>query len=104
MLQLDWYPFLLYKIAMKEYVVVFNQKALKGREKLGLKERKVLSKLITDLRTSGPIQPSYPNYSSLGNNRYHCHLSYHWVACLYSEKGKLKIEVYYVGSRESAPY
>ncbi len=89
---------------MDRYEVVINKKALKGIEKLGNKEKEVLSKLITDLRISGPIQPCYPNYSSLGNNKYHCHLSHHWVACWYSERGKVKIEVYYVGSRESAPY
>lgn len=89
---------------MEGYEVVISRKALKGIDKLGKKEKEVLAKLITDLRISGPVQPSYPHYSSLGGNRYHCHLSYHWVACWNLEKGQLRIEVYYVGSRESAPY
>lgn len=32
-----------------------------------------------------------------------CILYYH-VACWYNENGTYKVEVYYVGSRESAPY
>ena len=67
-------------------------------------EAAVFAKLVEDLRTSGPVQPLYPNYSALGKGKYHFHLSYHWVACWSNEKGKLEIEVYYVGSRESAPY
>lgn len=89
---------------MKKYKVLLSKKAIKGRDKLPEREREILTKLLKDLEVSGPIQPAYRNYSALGGNRYHCHLSYHWVACWYEEDGKLKIEVYYVGSRESAPY
>ena len=39
-----------------------------------------------------------------GVNMYHCHLSRKWVACWKNESGTLTIEVYYVGSRQSAPY
>ena len=95
---------MLYKITVKEYEVRIGKKALKGIAKLGKKEREMLAKLISDLRRSGPSQPAYPHFSALGGSRYHCHLSYHWVACWYNEKGNIKIEVYYVGSRESAPY
>ena len=89
---------------MDKYEVFISKKALKGIEKLPEKERNTLVKLIKDLKVSGPIQPGYRNYSALGGNRYHCHLSHRWVACWYEEKGELRIEVYYVGSRESAPY
>ena len=92
-----------YHNAVMKYQVLISKKALKGVEKLPKKERNILIKLIEDLKISGPIQPVYKNYSALGGNKYHCHLSYRWVACWYEEKGKLKIEVYYVGSRESAP-
>lgn len=44
------------------------------------------------------------NYSKLGPDNYHCHLSRKWVACWTNENGTLTIEVYYAGSRESAPY
>ena len=89
---------------MDKYEVLISRKALKGIEKFPEKEKDILAKLIKDLKVSGPAQPGYRNCSSLGGNRYHCHLSYRWVACWYEEKGRLKIEVYYVGSRESAPY
>ena len=57
-----------------------------------------------DLSEGGPVQPKYKNFSKLGKGRYHCHLSYHWVACWQSVNGEYIVEVYYVGSRESAPY
>ena len=79
-----------------EYKVVIRRSAEK--------ERLVLARLLMDLRESGPMQPKYSNFSKLGRDKYHCHLSYHWVVCWQSEKGQLRIEVYYVGSRESAPY
>jgi hypothetical protein len=53
---------------------------------------------------TGPVQPYYINYSKLGNSTYHCHLSYRWVACWRNEKDTFIVEVYYVGSREKAPY
>jgi len=60
--------------------------------------------LLKDLKYSGPEQPNWPNYSKLGRDEYHCHLNYRYVACWKNENGNLTIEVYYVGSRESAPY
>lgn len=60
--------------------------------------------LKSDLEFAGPEQPDWPNYSKLGDNKYHCHLNYRYVACWTNENGTLTIEVYYVGSRESAPY
>ncbi len=42
--------------------------------------------------------------NKLGENTYHCHLAYRWVACWRNEKGKMIVEVEYVGSREKAPY
>jgi hypothetical protein len=66
--------------------------------------RKLLFLLIADLRTDGPIQKSWRNFSSLGEDRYHCHLNYRYVACWTCRKDEIVIEVYYVGSREKAPY
>ncbi len=43
--------------------------------------------------------------NKLAENKYHCHLNYRWVACWQIEDNKLKIiEIYFVGSRENAPY
>jgi mRNA-degrading endonuclease RelE of RelBE toxin-antitoxin system len=88
----------------KSYSVIIEKKALKGISKLPLKIQKKLNLLAKDLRDIGPIQPNWPNYSKLGNEKYHCHLDYSWVACWKNEKETLIIEVYYVGSREKAPY
>ncbi|PNV76815.1 hypothetical protein BES34_000560 [Leptospira inadai serovar Lyme] len=66
--------------------------------------RQDLILLLEELEKEGPLQPEWPNYSKLGKNEYHCHLSYSWVACWRNEKNSLLIEVYYAGSRENAPY
>lgn len=60
--------------------------------------------LRNDLIVNGPYQVKRPNYSPLGNNKFHCHLTYDYVACWKWDKGTIEIEVYYVGSREKAPY
>ena len=79
-------------------------KSRKAIRKLSDADKEVLVNLIDDLREKGPIQPNYRNFSKLGKGKYHCHLSYHWVACWEYQNGEYVIEVYYVGSRESAPY
>ena len=63
-----------------------------------------LAHLVDAIKKNGPVQPSFRNYSKLSKNEYHCHLDYHWVACWKCENEKYIVEVYYVGSRESAPY
>ncbi|MDD4817335.1 MAG: hypothetical protein PHI85_05135 [Victivallaceae bacterium] len=61
--------------------------------------------LKADLTSDGPEQKSWKNYSKLGANRYHCHLNYHYVACwTVLDNEEMILEVYYVGSRENAPY
>jgi hypothetical protein len=60
---------------------------------------------LTDIsEADGPIQKSWNNFSPLGNEKYHCHLNYRYVACWNYRQGEKEIEVYYVGSREKAPY
>ena len=87
-----------------KYVVRITKNSLKGIAKLSWKDKVTLSKLIDDLAELGPVLPQYPHYSRLTRNTYHCHLSYHWVACWRCEDGECRVEVYSVGSRESAPY
>ena len=60
--------------------------------------------LLEDLRENGPLQTDWRNFSKLGSDRYHCHLTYHWVACWSHTKNTVIIEVHYAGSRENAPY
>jgi hypothetical protein len=64
----------------------------------------LFGKLVEDLRDKGPLRHDWPNYSKLTERKYHCHLAHKWVACWEWEKETLVIEVYYVGSREKAPY
>lgn len=78
-------------------------KVRKQAEKMPASTKAVFYQLLLDLRES-PLQPAYRNYSPLGNDKYHCHLDYHWVACWHWEKGSVFVEVYYAGSRENAPY
>jgi len=88
-----------------EWSVQITRKALKGVKKLPRRERAILEALLKDLGVRGAVLPDWKNYSKLGTNKYHCHLSYKWVACWRKEQNKVKlIEVYYVGSREDAPY
>jgi mRNA-degrading endonuclease RelE of RelBE toxin-antitoxin system len=61
--------------------------------------------LVKLLGSNGPASGHvFQNYSKLSENEYHCHLTYHYVACWRHEKETIIIEVYYVGSRENAPY
>jgi len=63
--------------------------------------------LVEDLRAEGPIQKGWPKFGPLDVKKitFHCHLSYRWVACWkILNETSLELEVYYVGSREKAPY
>ena len=85
--------------------ITFHKKAAKQVRKLPKLEQAKLQFLVKDLIVSGPIVPAWSNYSKLGGNLYHCHLSHKWVACWEKKGSALRlIEIYYVGSREDAPY
>jgi hypothetical protein len=62
----------------------------------------LLYEILTHEGQTGANQ--WHNYGKLGENKYHCHLNYSYVACWRHEKKTIIIEVYYVGSREDAPY
>jgi mRNA-degrading endonuclease RelE of RelBE toxin-antitoxin system len=84
---------------------IFGKKSvLKKISKLPAHIQKKLVLLIDDLKDSGPLAHHWPNYSKLSADQYHCHLARKWVACWRMEEGTIKIEVYYAGSRENAPY
>ncbi len=87
-----------------QYQVTIKKKVSRGLNKLPKNIRKLFFLLIEDLKADGPIQKSWRNFSPLGENKYHCHLSYRYVACWTWQQGEIEIEVYYVGSREKAPY
>lgn len=87
-----------------QYQVTIKKKVSRGLNKLPKNIRKLFFLLVEDLKADGPIQKSWRNFSPLGENKYHCHLSYRYVACWTWQQGEIEIEVYYVGSREKAPY
>ena len=86
------------------YSVLFKKKVLKNIKKLPASTQKKLVSLIDDLKRAGPIRPNWPNFSKLGKDEYHCHLSRSWVVCWRHKKNDIIIEIYYVGSRENTPY
>ena len=88
----------------KVYEVRILNKAIKSLEKMPSDQQLKFHRLAQYLKENGPIAKTWPNFSDLGKNKYHCHLSYSWVACWTFEKEILTIEVYYVGSRQNAPY
>ncbi len=87
-----------------KYEVKIKKQVEKKLEKLPILIQKKLVRLVMDLRDNGPIQLNWPNFSKLKKDEYHCHLGYSWVACWKHAKDTIIIEVYYVGSREKAPY
>ncbi len=86
------------------WIVITKKKQEKHLWKLPVEVQALYQALVKDLEATGPEQKSWRNFSSLGGNKYHCHLNYSYVACWTNENGNLTIEVYYVGSRENAPY
>jgi len=86
------------------YEIRIQKKVARALEKLPADVQKLLFLLIADLASDGPIQKGWRNFSPLGKNRYHCHLNYRYVACWTCRRNEIVIEVYYVGSREKAPY
>lgn len=86
------------------YKVTIKKKVLKRLSKLPKKIQEFFKMLIDDLVTQGPMPQGWKNLSKLGQDEYHCHLDYSWVACWTYVNGSFEIEVYYAGSREDAPY
>ena len=87
-----------------KYEVRMSSKFDKVIRQMPANAKETLYRLIKDIAETDPVQVGYHNYSKLGENTYHCHLAYRWVVCWRNEKGKLIVEVEYVGSREKAPY
>jgi mRNA-degrading endonuclease RelE of RelBE toxin-antitoxin system len=88
----------------KKYVINIKKSVQKNLKKLPQDVVQRFNALAEDLREKGPVAHGWKNYSKLSENKYHCHLNYSYVACWTNDKGTITIEVYYVGSREDAPY
>ena len=87
-----------------KFKVIWKRKIDKQIAKMPVKIQDKFHDLVSDIRKSGPVQRGWANFSDLGKDLYHCHLGYSWVACWTAKKDTVIVEVYYVGSRESAPY
>ncbi|MDD5569391.1 MAG: hypothetical protein PHG23_03190 [Candidatus Pacebacteria bacterium] len=86
------------------YQVLVKKNIEKGMRSVPPSVRDAFAVLRDDLEEKGPYQADWPNYSPLGNNKYHCHLSYRYVACWEWKQGIIIVEVIYAGSREGASY
>ena len=89
---------------MSKYTVLIKKSVSKNLEKLPLAIQAKFARLVVDLEEQRPMPKGWQNLSKLTGNDYHCHLTYSYVACWRFENGSFVIEVYYVGSREGAPY
>lgn len=89
---------------MTAYVVTLRKRTLRVIQRLPKRVQHRIWLLATDLREHGPVQPLWPNYSRLETGAYHCHLLHDWVACWRFDVAKKEVDVYYVGSRQNAPY
>ncbi len=90
------------------YKIKTNKKVQKQVERLPKKIKDTLLYLIKEIQEYGPVRGNWPNYSSLGNNRHHCHLkkgkpTYVAVWTVIDKNIKL-LELSYVGTHENAPY
>ncbi len=98
---------------MSDWAVNCSREAGKQYEKLRHSGSRppitsVIGLLALDLQRNGPYLPNWPNYGSLEEGHFHCHLRKGrptYVACWRTiDKQVKKIEVYYVGTHERAPY
>jgi mRNA-degrading endonuclease RelE of RelBE toxin-antitoxin system len=91
------------------WTVRIKERAARAIAELPERYRLILVKLMRDLESLGPVRGDWPNYSKLGPDRHHCHLKRKgkptYVACWnVIDKDQKTMEVYYVGTREKAPY
>lgn len=88
--------------------VTLTKKSIKQLRDLPENVRLKLQALIKEIEVAGPVRGNWPNYSKLGGPRHHCHIKDgrpSYVACWEVIDSEVRfIEVYYVGSREKAPY
>ena len=97
-------------MAVVSWKVEFSKKAAKQKKKLPEHVQEIIAALVIDIEAGGPIRGDWANYSKLSSpGTHHCHLNKRgrptFVACWSAKDKKIQIvEVYYVGSREKAPY
>jgi hypothetical protein len=98
---------------MSIWSVSFSREAAKRYEKLKRSGSRpsindVIDFLVLDLGKNGPQLPGWPHFKALAAEHFHCHLRRGrptYVACWRTvDKQNKRIEVYYVGTHEGAPY
>jgi len=97
----------------EKWSVSFSTKAEKQYDKLRRSGSRpsindIIDFLVLEIKSEGPERFNWPNYDKLSEDTYHCHLKKGkptYVACWAVLDYKLKrIEIYYVGTHEGAPY
>ena len=87
------------------YTVTIKRKLLKRISRLPQNIQQRFRTLLSTLEEAGPTGPhAWMHYSKLSDIEYHCDLGLRYVACWRYDGKTIIIEVYYVGSREDAPY
>jgi len=77
-------------------------------QRLPARVRDSLQVLVAELQQTCPVRGNWPNYSSLGGGRHHCHLkkgrpTYVAVWRVVNPHAR-EMEILYVGTHEKAPY
>ena len=90
------------------WTVTAKKKVQKRVEDLPVEIKKILLRLLAEIKIYGPYINKWKNYWPLGDNRYHCHLkkgrpTYVAVWEIIDKEIRL-VEVSYVGTHERAPY
>lgn len=94
------------------WTVEVKKKVTKALKKLPEHVGAALASLTKEIELSGPHRANWKNYGPLSGKKneekYHCHLSKGkptYVACWeVTDKNGKKVEVYYAGTHEKAPY
>ncbi len=94
--------------------VEFSKAAKKGRDSLPVKFKAIFDLLVKEIEVGGPVRKDWPNYGKLykgpriPDNALHCHLNKgqpRYVVCwIVKDKTFKKVEMFYVGTHEKAPY
>lgn len=62
--------------------ILIKKSVIKGIGKIPPHIQKKFKALVEALQASGTRGATgWPNFSKLSGNKYHCHLTYHYVAC-----------------------
>ncbi len=96
------------------WCVTFSNRAGKAAKNLPKNIKVLLDTLALEIEKEGPYRDDWPNYGplkrsgSVPSDAYHCHIKNGrptYVVCWQIESKNLKkIEVFYVGTHENAPY